>query len=193
MMKRKVSKKTEFLKEEGRNNSEKSKFSLFTLEFFGNILIVTSGVIPFIHVLIPDDRNGENVFGFDNLHVFMYSLGNHAALFLLTVGILLVATLPQNNSRLEGTQFWLRLTLISPFISALFFMSWVFIPDVNFDIITYIVLGVTITILSILILLRVYKYLNNIKQLTQHRELIVEQGLDYINTTLENRQNEEQI
>lgn len=164
----------------------KNPLRILAIEFLGNILIITSGILPFIHVIIPDKPLEDKFFGYTSVHRFLYSAGTHASLLLLTIGIfIIISLLDKNNENIKTLTKHLRLCLLSPFISAVFFMSWVFIPNVNYNILAYSFFGVLIILISILVLLKIREYLKYLKQVYDYKELVLNEGLEYLGNKIQ--------
>ncbi len=158
-------------------------FKYLTFETLGNVLIYISGILPFIHVLFPDDKLEEKFFGYSSIHRFLYSAGTHASLLFLVSGLLiLIPILSKDN--IEFYKINLKYSLLSPFICGVFFMSWVFIPGVDFNILAYLFIGLCISAISVFLILKLMNYIKLIKISFQYKERLLEKGLDFINSEI---------
>lgn len=182
-MKHSLSTKTKLNhQEEAETDSFKSFFRLYLL---GNLFILLSGVLPFIHVFIPYKELDIKIFGYPSYQQFFYSAGTHFAFLLLTVGLLInLTSLTKQN--LNSFQNSIKYTLLSPLISALFFLSWVFFPGVNYDVLAYVFLAGILTILSVIILFGLIKYVANIRERVELQEKVIKKSLDSIDKKLTN-------
>ena len=143
----------------------KANTKIFTYEFLGNILIILSGVLPFIHVLVPDDPLDDKFFGYTSVHRFLYSVGTHGSLLFLALGVFIVVYILSKKENSRITLKYLRLSLYSPFLSALFFVSWVFVPQINYNLLAYIFFTVIIILIGIIVLYKVKEYLQYLRQI----------------------------
>ncbi len=156
-----------------------------TFEIIGNILIYLSGVLPFIHVLIDNKKLEEKFFGFSSIHKFAYSLGTHASLFFLVLGLLILIPILDK----ENVDFYkksLKYSLLSPFISAVFFMVWVFIPGVNFNLLAYSFIALCISALVFYLTLQLVNYIQLLKTVFIYKEKLLSDGIDFIDSKLNN-------
>lgn len=158
---------------------------IFTYELLGNILIILSGVLPFIHVLVPDEPLESKFFGYTSIHRFLYSAGTHTSLLFLVLGIFIVLYILGKKENSTITLRYLKFSLLSPFMSAVFFISWVFIPNVDYNMLSYTFFGILIIIVSTFILFRVKEYLQYLKKAYDYRELVVNESLEFISQKLE--------
>lgn len=165
----------------------KNPLKVLSYEFLGNILIVFSGVLPFVHVLVPDKPLAEKFFGYTSVHRFLYSAGTHTSVLFLTLGIFIVIYTLRKKENINTTLKYLKLSIMSPFMSAIFFISWVFIPNVDYNLLTYTFFGILIVITGILILFKVKEYLQYLTEAHEYRELIVAESLEFISEKLEKR------
>ncbi len=154
-----------------------------TFETLGNTLIILSGVLPFAHVLIKDVKLPEKFFGYSSIHRFAYSLGNHLSLFFIVLGLLiLIPIFDKDNINIYKNN--LKFSLLSPFISATFFMTWVFIPGVNFNILAYTFIGLAISAISVFLVLKLMSYIKLLKITYIYKEKLLNKGLNYIDNNL---------
>ncbi|WP_430409138.1 hypothetical protein [Kordia sp.] len=165
----------------------KNPSKIFNYELLGNVLIILSGVLPFVHVLVPDKPLEEKFFGYTSVHRFMYSAGTHTSLLFLTLGIFIIIYTLGKKEDLKITLKHLRLSLLSPFMSAIFFISWVFIPDINYNLLAYAFFGILVIIIGILILFKVKEYIEYLRQVHEYKELLLNEGLDFVNHKLGNK------
>lgn len=171
------------LKRQQPKGKGKKSFKYLTFETLGNILIYVSGILPFIHVLFPDEKLDEKFFGFSSIHRFLYSAGTHASLLALVFGLLiLIPILSKDN--IEFYKINLKYSLLSPFISAVFFMSWVFIPGVNFNILAYTFIALCICSISVFLVIKLMDYIKLIKIAFTYKEKLLEEGLNFVNSEL---------
>ncbi len=169
------------LKLQQRRGNKSLKYLIF--ETLGNILIYISGILPFIHVLFSDQKLESKFFGYSSIHRFLYSAGTHASLLFLVLGLLiLIPILSKDN--IDYYKINLKYSLLSPFISAVFFMSWVFIPGVNFNILAYFFIGICISAISVFLILKLMDYIKLIKISFIYKERLLEEGLNYINSEI---------
>ena len=160
-----------------------SPLKYLAFETLGNILIYLSGILPFIHVLIKDVKLEKKFFGFSSVHRFMYSLGNHASLLVLVVGILILIPIFDKDN-IEAYKNNLKYSLLSPFISAVFFMTWVFIPGVNFNLLAYTFIGICVSAISVFLTLRLLDYIKILKVTFLYKEKLLEKGIDYVGSKI---------
>jgi len=136
-------------------------------------------MLPFIHVLVPDQVLEDGFFGFSSVHRFLYSAGVHVGLLFLVLGVIInVAVL--TPEKITIIQRNLRWSLLSPFISGVFFMTWVFIPDVNYNLLAYIFIGGCICIIAVYALKKFITYIKILKLTLKYKERLVEEGLQFI-------------
>lgn len=138
------------------------KESYILIQILGNTLIILSGLLPFVHVLVPDEVTGEKVFGFSSWHRFLYSAGIHAGMLVFAFGmILLLSVLTERNVQ----EFRERIIycLLSPFISAMFFMAWVFFPGIDYSVLAYLFIAMLIAGVSVGAILQLIRYLNSFR------------------------------
>lgn len=140
--------------------------------------------MPFVHSFVKHEVLEEKVFGFSSIHLFLYSFGVHLCAFLLVIGVLMTTSVANKPSRYQVIQNYLRYSLISPFISGIFYLSWVFIPDVNYNLLAYIFLALLICVISLLIFFRVLKYINTLKHVSRQKENILNDGMSYLKSKL---------
>lgn len=179
-MKLNLSTKTKLSHQEEETDNYKSYFRLYVL---GNFFILLSGVLPFIHVFIPYKELDFKIFGYPSYQQFFYSAGTHFAFLLLVVGLLInLTSLTKEN--LSNFQKTIKYTLLSPLVSALFFLSWVFFPGVNYDVLAYVFLAAIITIFSAIIIYGLIKYIANIRKRIELREKVIKKTLDSIDKEL---------
>lgn len=169
--------------QEGIKNSS----TIFNYEFLGNILIILSGVLPFIHVIIPDKPLEDKFFGYTSVHRFLYSVGTHGSLLFLALGVFIIAYIFSKKEESKYTLKHLRLSLYSPFLSALFFVSWVFVPQINYNFLAYIFFAVIIVLLGIIILYKVKEYLQYLKQVHDYKEMLLNEGLEFVNHKIDSK------
>jgi len=179
------------LKTQGINKNEplykelgKPNVTLFFIEKLGFLFILISGVMPFVHAFVKHKVLEEKIFGFDSYHILLYSLGVHLCVFLLVIGVLLTISIVDTPYRYKIIQRYLRYTMISPFVSGVFYLSWVFIPDVNYNYLAYVFLAMLVCVLSILIFFQVLRYIHTLKLANRHRETVVKDGLSYLESKL---------
>ncbi len=165
---------------------KKSK-RIFRYEFLGNMLIILSGVLPFIHVAIPDRPLEEKFFGYTSVHRFLYSVGTHGSLLFLSLGIFVIIAILMKKEDNNLSLRYLRLSLYSPFLSALFFVSWVFIPQINYNLLAYVFFAVTIVIIGIFALYKVKEYLQYLRQIHDYREMLLNEGLEFVNHKIDEK------
>lgn len=149
-----------------------------------------SGILPFIHVLIKDEPLEKKFFGFSSIHRFAYSLGNHVSLLFIVLGLLLLVPLLDKNN-IESYKNNLKYSLISPFISAIFFMSWVFIPGVNFNIMAYTFIGLCISSISLFLTIKLMFYIKLLKANFLYKEKLLSTGIDFIDKKIKKIENVE--
>ncbi|MEW7289951.1 helix-turn-helix domain-containing protein [Aquimarina sp. 2304DJ70-9] len=140
-----------------------STLSLLLIEKLGFLFILTSGVLPFVHSFVKHEVLEEKIFGFTSVHTFLYSLGVHLSVLFLVIGILMTVSVANDSSKYRVIQRYLQYSLISPFVSAIFYFTWVFIPDVNYNLLAYIFLTLFICAISVIIFYRISKYINLLK------------------------------
>lgn len=165
----------------------KSAQKVFNYEFLGNILIILSGVLPFIHVIVPDEPLADKFFGYTSIHRFLYSVGTHGSLLLLALGVFIIISILGKKEDTSITLKHLRLSLYSPCISAIFFVSWVFVPQINYNLLAYLFFGVLVIITGILILNKVKEYLQYLRQSHDYKELVLNESLEFISQKLEKK------
>lgn len=185
-MKQNISELTKTKSKHQLQKEIKNSTKIFTYELLGNILIILSGVLPFIHVIVPDEPLTEKFFGYTSIHRFLYSAGTHTSLLFLALGIFIIIYSLSEKEDIRITIKHLRLSLLSPFMSALFFISWVFIPNVNYNFLAYTFFGVLIIITGVLILFKIKEYIEYLRQLHDYKELLLNEGLDFVNHKLDN-------
>lgn len=157
---------------------------LFFIERLGYFFILFSGLVPFLHSFVKFEKLEEKIFGFTSVQSFLYSFGVHLSILLLTIGVLFAISVGTSDNRYKSIQHHLRYALISPFVSAIFYCSWVFIPNVNYNFLAYVFLSLFICAISILIYRRATNYIESIKMLSKHRENVLNSGLSYLKTKL---------
>ncbi len=166
------------------DNLKNSTTKLLVLESIGFILILSSGILPFAHSFIKHKVLDEKLFGFTSVHTFMYSLGTHLSLLFLVLGVLLSISIISNKEKYETIQRQMRYALLSPFISAVFYLSWIFVPNVNYDILAYIFLGLFISALSVFVYFKIHNNIKALKLIYRHRETVVLTSIDYLKSRL---------
>jgi AraC-like DNA-binding protein len=169
--------KTNHNKQKKKTQEKKPGFTLFFIEKLGFFFILVSGLMPFVHSFVKREILVEKFFGYPSIQAFLYSLGVHLCILFLTIGILMTISIANSAHRYRIIQNYLRYSLISPFVSGVFYITWVFVPDVDYNILAYIFLALIISIISIIILYRIYRYINVLKldynnQLTQIKDSI---------------------
>lgn len=172
------------------NNSD---FQLFLIEKLGFFLILISGLMPFVHSFVEHKVLDEKIFGFSSVHLFLYSFGVHLGTFLLVIGVLLAVSVANTASRYNIIQNYLKYSLTSPFISGIFYLSWVFVPDVNYNLLAYIFLGLIISTISLLVFIKVLKYINTLKLLNKHKENVIKDGFTYLKSKLTKKANKQKV
>jgi len=145
------------------------------LEIISHILIYLSGIIPFVHVLIPDIKLQKKFFGFSSIHTFMYSFGTHLSLLLLTVSFLLIFFTSSENN-INSYKKNLKISLIPPIISSVFFTSWVFIPNIDYDLLAYTMIGLGVAIVALFLTFQLVLYS---KSLYFHRKEEIEENIRF--------------
>ncbi len=163
----------------------KNPTKIFTYEFLGNMLIILSGVLPFIHVLVPDEPLADKFFGYTSVHRFLYSVGTHGSLLFLALGVFIVVYILGKKEDSKITLKHLRLSLYSPFLSALFFVSWVFVPQINYNLLAYIFFAVMIVLVGVMILYKVKEYLQYLRQVHDYKEMLLNEGLEFVNQKID--------
>ncbi len=158
--------------------------NVFITYFVGNFLILSSGFLPFVHAFVKDVPLKEKFFGFTSVHRFLYSAGIHVSFILLVIGVLVVVNF-SDKSNINSIKKNLYFSMISPFISGVFFLTWVFIPNVNYNFLAYASLGIIITLIIILISYFLYKYLINLIYFFRYKEMVLNEGLEIIESNLE--------
>ncbi len=148
------------IKIETQEQKAKNKYKLrcLTYEFLGSILIYASGVLPFSHVFIEDVLLKDEFFGYSSIHDFMLNMEIRLSIILLVIGFLILISIFQEDN-LEAYKENLKLALLSPFISTIFFMTWVFIPGINFNILAYVFIGATVCAIVVFSTLKVKQYI----------------------------------
>lgn len=149
------------------------------------MLIILSGVLPFIHVLVPDEPLEDKFFGYTSIHRFLYSAGTHVSLLFLVLGVFLILHIFGKKENTRVTLKYLKLSLLSPFMSAVFFISWVFIPNVDYNLLSYTFFGIILIIISMFILFRIKEYLKYLREAYEYREVVVNESLEFISQKLE--------
>ncbi|GGX11235.1 helix-turn-helix domain-containing protein [Aquimarina muelleri] len=137
--------------------------NLFFIEKVGFLFILLSGLMPFVHSFVKDETPENKIFGFTGIQAFLYSLGVHLSILFLVIGILLIISVVNSPARYKIVQNYLRYSLISPFISSIFYLSWVFIPDVDYNLLAYIFLSLFICFISLIIFYQILRYINALK------------------------------
>jgi uncharacterized membrane protein (GlpM family) len=128
----------------------------------GNTLIVLSGLLPFIHVLVPDVVTDEKVFGFSSWHRFLYSAGIHAGMLMFAFGmIILLSVLTERN--VQEFRDRIIYCLLSPFMSAMFFMAWVFFPDIDYSVLAYLFIAMLIVGVSAAGIIQLIRFLTSLR------------------------------
>jgi len=154
-----------------------------TFEIIGNILIYISGILPFLHVMIEDKPLEEKVFGYTSYHRFAYSLGTHASLLFVVLGLLILIPI-FDTTNLNRYKNNLKYSLLSPFISAVFFMTWVFIPGVNFNLLAYVLIGFCVSAIAIFLTIKLMDYIKLLKVTFIYKEKLLSTGIDYIDSKI---------
>ncbi|WP_162144488.1 hypothetical protein [Aquimarina latercula] len=160
------------------------RVNLFFIERLGYFLVLISGILPFLHSFIKHETLEEKLFGFTSVQSFLYSFGVHLSILFLVIGVLCSISVASSASKYKTIQSHLRYTLISPFVSAVFYNTWVFIPNVNYDLLAYIFLTLFICSISVLIFYRIYKYIETLKLVNKHKETVLNNGLTYLKSKL---------
>jgi hypothetical protein len=165
----------------------KNPTRVFTYELLGNMLIILSGVLPFIHVIVPDKPLEEKFFGYTSVHRFLYSVGTHGSLLFLALGMFIIISILIKKEDIKLTLKYLRLSLYSPFLSALFFVSWVFVPQINYNLLAYLFFAVLVLLIGILFLYKVKEYLQYLRQVHDYKQMLLNEGLDFINHKIDDK------
>ncbi len=160
---------------------------LYLIERIGYFCILFSGLVPFLHSFVKFEKLEEKIFGFTSVQSFLYSFGVHLSILLLTVGVLFAISVGSSSSRYKIIQYHLKYALISPFVSAIFYCTWVFIPNVNYNLLAYVFLSIFICVISILIFHRITNYIEAIKIMIKHKEDVLNNGLNHLKTELRKR------
>ncbi|MEQ3501122.1 hypothetical protein ABMY20_15310 [Tenacibaculum sp. SSH1-16] len=158
-------------------------FRILTIETIGNILIYLSGILPFVHVLVKDEPLNDKFLGYTSIHRFLYSAGTHSSLLFVTIGILILVTF-LDNENISHFKKTLKFSLLSPLVSATFFMSWVVIPDVDFNLIAYIFIGLCISGFSVFSILRFLDYVKLVKIKYIYKEQLLDKGLEFVESSI---------
>lgn len=164
--------------------SKNAGLTLLFVEKLGFLLILLSGLMPFVHSFVKHEVLEEKIFGFTSVHLFLYSLGVHLSILFLVIGVLLIISVVNSPARYKIVQNYLRYSLISPFISSIFYLSWVFIPDVDYNLLAYIFLSLFICSISLIIFYQILRYINTLKLINKHRENVLKDGLSYLKSKL---------
>lgn len=139
------------------------KESYIVIQILGNTLIVLSGLLPFIHVLVPDVVTDEKVFGFSSWHRFLYSAGIHAGMLMFAFGmIILLSVLTERN--VQEFRDRIIYCLLSPFMSAMFFMAWVFFPDIDYSVLAYLFIAMLIVGVSAAGIIQLIRFLTSLRK-----------------------------
>lgn len=149
------------------------------------MLIILSGVLPFIHVLVPDEPLTDKFFGYTSIHRFLYSAGTHTSLLFLAMGVFIVVYILGKKEDSKITLKHLRLSMLSPFMSAIFFISWVFIPNVDYNFLAYTFFGILMIITGLFILYKVKEYLQYLRQVHDYKEMLLNEGLEFVNQKID--------
>lgn len=149
---------------------EKNVSNLFVIEKIGYFLILLSGILPFLHSFIKHEKLEERFFGFTSIQSFLYSFGVHLSILFLSVGMFFIISVPSTEGRYQTVQKYLRYALISPFVSAIFYSSWVFIPNVDYNFLAYVFLTIFLCVISVLIFIKINKFIN-VSKLTYDDQL----------------------
>lgn len=165
----------------------KNPTKIFTYELLGNILIILSGVLPFVHVIVPDKPLEDKFFGYTSVHRFLYSVGTHSSLLFLAIGMFIIISILLKKEDIGLTLKYLKLSLYSPCLSAIFFVSWVFIPQINYNILAYIFFAILVIIIGTLMLLKIRNYLKYLRQVHDYKELLLNEGLEFVNHKLDRK------
>jgi hypothetical protein len=165
----------------------KNPTRIFTYELLGNMLIILSGVLPFIHVIVPDKPLEGKFFGYTSVHRFLYSVGTHGSLLFLALGMFIIISILIKKEDIKLTLKYLRLSLYSPFLSALFFVSWVFVPQINYNLLAYLFFAVLVLLIGILFLYKVKEYLQYLRQVHDYKQMLLNEGLDFINHKIDDK------
>ncbi|WP_034230282.1 hypothetical protein [Aquimarina pacifica] len=136
------------------------KINLFFIEKLGFFLILISGLLPFVHTFVKKKILEDRFWGFSSVHQFLYSFGVHFSTFLLVVGVLLAISVVNSPTRYKIIQKYLRYAMVSPFVSGVFYLSWVFIPEVNYNYLAYTFLAFLICVLSLFVFREILKYIS---------------------------------
>lgn len=182
---------------ESLNSSKKTKskhqqlkvnnsFRILTIETIGNVLIYLSGILPFVHVLVKDEPLPEKFLGYTSIHRFLYSAGTHSSLLFLTFGVLILVTFltKDNVNHFKNS---LKFSLLSPLVSASFFMSWVVIPDVDFNLIAYAFIGLCVSGFSVFSVLRFLDYVKLVKINYIYKEQLLDKGLEFVESSIKQK------
>lgn len=162
----------------------KAGANLFFIEKLGFFIILVSGIMPFVHSFVKHKVLEEKLFGFTSVHLFLYSLGVHLCAFFLVIGVLMIISVANNPTRYKIIQHYLRYALISPFVSGVFYLSWIFIPDVNYNLLAYVFLSLLICVISLFIFRSILNYINTLKNISKHKEDILNDGMSYLKSKL---------
>ncbi len=149
------------------------------------MLIILSGVLPFVHVLVPDEPLTDKFLGYTSVHRFLYSAGTHASLLFLALGVFIVVYILGKKEDSKITLKHLRLSMLSPFMSAIFFISWVFIPNVDYNLLAYTFFGILMIITGLFILYKVKEYLQYLRHVHDYKEMLLNEGLEFVNQKID--------
>ncbi|WP_271782246.1 hypothetical protein [Aquimarina algiphila] len=167
--------------------NKRANLKLLYIEKLGILLILISGLMPFVHSFVEREILEEKLFGYPSIQAFLYSLGVHLCVLFIVIGVLMTISVANTSSRYKIIQNYLRYSLISPFVSGVFYLSWVFIPDVDYNLLAYIFLSLVISVMSVIIFYQFLKYINVLKHINKHRENVLRDGLSFLKSKLKKR------
>ncbi|WP_238528673.1 hypothetical protein U8527_08840 [Kordia algicida OT-1] len=151
------------------------------------MLIILSGVLPFIHVIIPDEPLEDKFFGYTSVHRFLYSAGTHGSLLFTALGVFIIIYVLGKKNDPKITFRHLKLSLLSPLMSSIFFISWVFIPNVDYNLLAYTFFGILVILVSMLVLNKVKGYLKYLRQIHDYKEMLLNEGLEFVNHKIDSK------
>ncbi|CAL2093196.1 membrane protein of unknown function [Tenacibaculum sp. 190524A02b] len=117
------------------------------------------------------------------MHRFLYSLGTHASLLFVIVGFLILLPLIDKDN-INYYKNTLKFSLLSPFISAMFFMTWVFIPGVNFNLLAYVFIGLCVSFIAVYLIFKLMEYIKYLKVNFLYKEKLLEKGIEYVDSKI---------
>lgn len=146
------------------------------LEILGSSFILLSGLLPFVHIFVPDEPLEDKFFGFTSVHRFLYSAGSHSSLFFIVIGVGIIFGI-LNGENTTHVRKIIIYTLLSPFVSALFFLSWIFIPEVDYNSLAYGFIAFLIILISSGIMLKLVSFLKKVRKSTENHQRIINEML----------------